>query len=175
VAVHATGEPGVLYAAQAGVASIDHAIVLSDETMRVMKEKGIFAVATLTVFEYFADHSSDPVSGLERQISNLRNQEFSRQVAAGVSFALGSDVGPFPHGTQAGELKLMVKYGMKPLDALQAATLNGAKLLGWQDEIGSLKPGFLADIIAVPGSPLDDIGALEKVSFVMKGGVIYKR
>jgi imidazolonepropionase-like amidohydrolase len=175
VAVHATGEPGVLYAAQAGVASIDHAVVLSEETVRIMKEKGIFAVATLTIFEYFADHSSDPVAGLERQISDLRNQEFRKQFAAGVSFALGSDVGPFPHGTQARELKLMVKYGMKPLDALQAATLNGAKLLGWQDEIGSLKPGFLADIIAVPGSPLDDIGALEKVSFVMKGGVIYKR
>lgn len=174
IAVHATGEPGVLFAAQAGVASIDHANYLGEETIHLMNVKGIFAVATLTIFEYFADHSSDPASGLERQIADLRVQEFRKQVAAGVTFALGSDVGPFPHGTQARELVLMVKHGMTPLAAIQAATLNGAKLLGWQDEIGSLKPGFLADIIAVPGSPLDDIGVTEKVSFVMKGGVVYK-
>jgi imidazolonepropionase-like amidohydrolase len=82
---------------------------------------------------------------------------------------------PFPHGTQAREFVLMVKYGMSPLAALQAGTLNGARLLAWQDQIGALKPGYLADIVAVPGDPLQDIGRLEKVTFVMKGGTIYKR
>jgi imidazolonepropionase-like amidohydrolase len=89
--------------------------------------------------------------------------------------AVGSDVGPFPHGTQAREFVLMVKFGMSPLAALQAGTLNGAKLLGWQNQIGALKPGYDADIIAVPGDPLQDISALQKVSFVMKNGVIYRK
>ena len=89
--------------------------------------------------------------------------------------AVGSDVGPFPHGTQAREFVLMVKYGMPPLAVLQADWLNGAKLLGWEGQIGALEPGYLADVIAVPGDPLEDIGVLQKVSFVMKGGVIYKK
>ncbi len=88
---------------------------------------------------------------------------------------MGSDVGPFPHGTQAREFVLMVKFGMSPLAALQAGTLNGAKLLGWQNQIGALKPGYDADIIAVPGDPLQDLSVLQKVSFVMKNGVIYRR
>jgi imidazolonepropionase-like amidohydrolase len=88
--------------------------------------------------------------------------------------AVGSDVGPFPHGTQAREFVLMVKYGMSPLAALQAGLLNGARLLGWQDRIGALKPGYWADVIAVPGDPLNDISVLQRVSFVMKGGVIYR-
>ncbi len=88
--------------------------------------------------------------------------------------AVGSDVGPFPHGTQARELELMVQYGMKPLDVLKADLLNGARLLAWQNAIGALKPGYDADVIAVPGNPLDDIRVLEHVSFVMKGGVVYR-
>jgi len=85
---------------------------------------------------------------------------------------VGSDVGPFPHGTQARELTLMAKYGMKPLAVLQADLINGARLLGWDGEIGALKPGYYADIVAVPVSPLEDISAVERVSFVMKGGVV---
>jgi imidazolonepropionase-like amidohydrolase len=96
-------------------------------------------------------------------------------VEAGVPMAMGSDVGPFPHGTQAREFVLMVKYGMTPLAAIQAGTLNGAKLLGWAGEVGKLKVGYFADVIAVDADPLADIGALQKVSFVMKGGVIYKK
>ena len=102
-------------------------------------------------------------------------QEFKKQLAAGVPMAVGSDVGPFPHGTQAREFVLMVKYGMSPLAALQADSLNGAKLLGWDGQIGALEPGYLADVIAVPGDPLQDISALQNVSFVMKGGVVYKK
>ena len=176
VAVHATGEPGTLYAAQAGVVSIDHADQLSDETMRLMKEKQIFAVPTFTIFEYFAEHASTPQqSTREHQVLDLKVQEFRKQAAAGVPMAVGSDVGPFPHGTQAREFVLMVKYGMSPLAVIQADLLNGAKLLGWEGKIGSLEPGYLADIVAVPGDPLQDIAVLENVSFVMKGGIIYKK
>ncbi len=89
--------------------------------------------------------------------------------------AVGSDVGPFPHGTQARELVLMVNYGMKPAAVLQADMLNGAKLLGWSGQIGQLKAGYFADVIAVPGNPLDDISVVQKVAFVMKGGVVYKQ
>ncbi|MEA3196392.1 MAG: hypothetical protein QOF32_444 [Gammaproteobacteria bacterium] len=172
VAVHAMGEPGTLYAAQAGVASIDHATQLSDETIAIMKDKHIPAVPTFAIFEYFtpAAGAEDPRG--ERLMFDYKIKEFKRQVAAGVPFAVGSDVGPFAHGTQAREFELMVKYGMKPLAVLQADLLNGAKLLGWEGQIGRLKPGYYADVIAVHGNPLDDIGALEHVSFVMKGGVI---
>jgi imidazolonepropionase-like amidohydrolase len=173
VAVHAMGEPGTLYAAQAGVASIDHATQLSEQTMRIMKEKGIPAVPTFAIFEYFM-HQSPARAEREKPLLDYKIKEFKKQIAAGIPFAVGSDVGPFPHGTQARELELMVNYGMKPLAVLQADMINGAKLLGWKDQIGELKPGFYADIIAVRGEPLEDITAVERVSFVMKGGVIEK-
>ena len=176
VAVHATGEPGTLFAAQAGVVSIDHADQLSEETMRIMKEKQIFAVPTFAIFEYFAEHAATPQrSAYLHQSLELKAQEFKRQVSAGIPMAVGSDVGPFPHGTQARELVLMVKYGMSPLAVLQADLLNGAKLLGWEGQIGSLEPGFLADVIAITGDPLRDIAAVHNVTFVMRGGVIYRK
>jgi imidazolonepropionase-like amidohydrolase len=176
VAVHATGEPGTLYAAQAGVASIDHANQLGDETMRLMREKQIFAVPTFTIFEYFADHAATPAQAArERQMLDLKVQDFKKQVAAGVPMAVGSDVGPFPHGTQAREMVLMVKHGMSPRDVLQADLLNGAKLLGWEGQIGALESGYLADIVAVSGDPLQDVSAVQNVTFVMKGGVVYKK
>jgi imidazolonepropionase-like amidohydrolase len=175
VGVHANGEPGTLYAARAGVASIDHAAQLSDETMALMKQKHIPAVPTFAVIEYFAAHAATPAeSARERAMLDFKIAEFKREIAAGISFAVGSDVGPFPHGTQARELELMVRYGMTPLAVLRADLLNGAKLLGWGGQIGELKPGFYADIIAVPGDPLEDIRAVEHVRFVMKDGVVAK-
>ncbi len=176
VGVHAMGEPGTLYAAQAGVASIDHATQLSDETMRLMKEKGIFAVPTFTIFEFFATHrESQDQAATESAILDYKIAEFKKQIAAGVPFAVGSDVGPFPHGTQARELTLMVRYGMKPLAVLQADMINGAKLLRWDGQIGELKAGYYADIVAVPGNPLDDISVVEHVRFVMKNGVVVRQ
>jgi imidazolonepropionase-like amidohydrolase len=175
VAVHAMGEPGTLYAAEAGVASIDHATHLSDETMRLMREKHIPAVPTFAIFQYFAEHAESPTTAVrERALLDYKIGEFKKQVAAGIPFAAGSDVGPFPHGTQAVELELMVRYGMKPLAVLQADLINGARLLGWDGQIGQLKPGYFADVIAVPGNPLDDITAVEHVSFVMKDGVVVR-
>ena len=175
VAVHATGEPGTLYAARAGVVSMDHAYQLSDETMRIMREKQIFAVPTFTISEYFADMPPRPQAAAQKRHTRLSRAGVCKQLAAGVPMAMGSDVGPFPHGTQAREFVLMVKYGMSPLAAIQAGTLNGAKLLGLEDQIGELKAGYAADIVAVPGDPLEDVTALQKVSFVMKNGVIYRK
>jgi len=175
IGVHGMGEPGNLYAAQAGVASIDHATQLSEETMRLMREKGILAVPTFTIFDYFAHHrESQDQAAAESAMLDYKIAEFKKQIAAGVPFAVGSDVGPFPHGTQAHEFTLMVRYGMKPLAVLQADMINGAKLLGWAGQIGELKPGYYADIVAVPGNPLDDISVAEHVSFVMKNGEVVR-
>lgn len=175
VSVHATGEPGALYAVRAGVASVDHAYQLGDETMRLMREKQIPAVPTFTIEEYFAEHPSSPEEATWGQLLEFHAQQFRKQLAAGVPMAVGSDVGPFAHGTQAREFALMVKFGMTPLAALQADLLTGSKLLGWQGQIGALKPGYFADIIAAPGNPLQDISVLQKVVFVMKGGIVYRR
>jgi len=176
VAVHCTGEPGASYAAAAGVSSIDHAYQLSDATMKAMREKQIYAVPTFAISEYFADHAANPAAAEHRRAEHAYHvAEFKKQLAAGVPMAVGSDVGPFPHGTQTRELELMVQYGMKPLAVLQADLLNGAKLLGWGGQIGELKPGYYADVIAVLGNPVEDISVVTKVGFVMKGGVVYRR
>ena len=174
VAVHATGEPGTGYAAEAGVSSIEHASQLGDQTMALMKQKRIYAVPTFAVFEYFQPPAGAPDPRGERPLYEDKIREFKRQVAAGVPFAVGSDAGPFQHGTQARELELMVDFGMTPLAVLQADLLNGAELLDWAGQIGQLKTGFYADVIAVPGNPLQDIRVLQHVSFVMKNGRIEK-
>jgi len=141
-----------------------------------MREKHIPAVPTFAIFDYFAQHAPSPaVAAREQAMLEVKIREFKKQIAAGVSFAVGSDVGPFPHGTQAREMELMVRYGLKPLAVLQADMLEGAKLLGWAGQIGELKPGYYADIVAVPGNPLEDITAVERVSFVMKGGTVVRQ
>jgi imidazolonepropionase-like amidohydrolase len=176
VAVHATGEPGTGFAVAAGVASVDHAYQLSDATMAAMKAKQIYAVPTFAIAEYFGDHAATPEGAArERAQQAFHAAEFKKQLAAGVPMAVGSDVGPFPHGTQARELELMVQYGMPALAVLQADMLHGARLLGWEGQIGELKPGYYADVIAVPGNPLEDISVVTKVAFVMKGGVVFVR
>jgi imidazolonepropionase-like amidohydrolase len=175
VGVHCTGEPAASYAAEAGVASIDHAYNLSLETMKLMREKQIYAVPTFAVLEYFADHPQHGDGSVYRRELAYHAEQFKKQMAADVPFAVGSDVGPFPHGTQARELELMVKFGMSPADVLRADLINGAKLLRWADEIGQLKPGFYADIIAVPGNPLENIHAVTEPVFVMKNGDVLRR
>ncbi|WP_263357208.1 metal-dependent hydrolase family protein [Acidicapsa ligni] len=176
IGVHCTGEPGALYAVKAGVASIDHAYYLSAETMRLMHEKQIYAVPTFTIGEYFAAHAEN-ASGAERETSlqAFHAAEFKKQLKAGVPMAVGSDVGPFPHGMQARELELMVQYGMTPADVLKADMINGAKLLDWDGRIGQLKPDYFADVIAVRGNPLENISAVKSVVFVMKNGTVYRK
>jgi len=175
VGVHCTGEPGASYAAEAGVASIDHAYNLSPSTMKLMREKQIYAVPTFAIMEYFSDHPLHGDGTEDRLELAYHAAQFKKQMAAGVPFAVGSDVGPFPHGTQAHELELMVKYGMSAADVLRADLINGAKLLDWADSIGQLKPGFYADVIAVPGNPLEDIGVTTKPVFVMKNGEVLRK
>ncbi len=176
IAVHATGEPGTGFAVAAGVASVDHAYQLNEATMKAMHEKEIYAVPTFAIAEYFADHAATPQDAAQRRTQlAFHAAEFKKQMAAGVPFAVGSDVGPFPHGTQAREMELMVQYGMKPADVLRSDLLNGAKLLGWSGQIGELKPNYYADVIAVLGNPLEDISVLRKVSFVMKNGAVVKQ
>ena len=175
IGVHCQGEPAARFAVEAGVSAIDHATQLSQGTMTLMKEKNIPAVPTFVIFKYFADHAPDSAAAArEYAMLDYKIHEFKRQVAAGVPMAVGSDVGPFPHGTQAEEFELMVKYGMTPLAVLQADYINGARILMWENRVGQLKAGYLADVVAVPGNPLEDITAVERVQFVMKGGVVYK-
>lgn len=175
VGVHCTGEPAAGMAVAAGVASIDHAYFLSDRTMAEMKAKQIYAVPTFTILEYFGAHSEAGPAQWGSAMLTFHAAQFKHQLAAGVPFAVGSDVGPFPHGTQARELALMVQYGMPAADVLRADLLNGSRLLGWASQIGELKSGLYADIIASPGNPLDDISTLAKVDFVMKNGTLYRR
>lgn len=173
VGVHDNGEPGTLYAAQAGVDSIDHAAQLSPETMRLMKERRIFAVPTFAIMEYFNSVAGGG-RGTPSATEEYKAAEFRKQIAAGVPFAMGSDVGPFPHGSQGSEFTWMVHYGMSPLAAIQAGTIHGAELLRADKNMGSIAPGKFADIVGVAGDPLQDISLLEHVQFVMKGGVVYK-
>jgi imidazolonepropionase-like amidohydrolase len=144
--------------------------------MKAMHDKEIYAVPTFAIGEYFGDHAdSSEKAARERAQQAYHAAEFKKQMVAGVPFAVGSDVGPFPHGTQAREMELMVQYGMKPADVLRADLINGAKLLGWSGQIGELKPGLYADIIAIQGNPLEDISTLRKVTFVMKNGTVVKQ
>lgn len=175
VAVHATGEPGTGFAVEAGVESVDHAYNLSARTMAMMKLKGIPAVPTFAIAEYFAEHAATPASGVHQKAElAFHAEQFRAQMKVGVPFAVGSDVGPFPHGTQARELELMVQYGMPSAEVLRADLLNGAKLLGWEGKIGELKAGYWADVIAVEGDPLTDISATTRVRFVMKAGAVVR-
>ncbi len=176
VGVHCTGEPGAGYAVAAGVASIDHGYDLSPETMRGMRDKGIYAVPTFAISEYFGQHAetADRSQTINGELA-FHAAQFKKQMAAGVPFAVGSDVGPFPHGTQAREYELMVQYGMTPADTLRAGLLNGAKLLDWANEIGQPQPNFYADIIAVPGNPLENISVLTHPTFVMKNGEVIRK
>ena len=175
VAVHATGEPGTGYAVAAGVASVDHAYNLSAETMKQMRDKQIYAVTTFAIMEFFATRPERGSGAQYKALLAFHAAQFKRQMAAGVPFAVGSDVGPFPHGTQAREYELMVQYGMPAADVLRSGLINGARLLDWADAIGQLKPGFYADVIAVPGDPLTHIEVLRHPSFVMKNGQVIRK
>jgi len=175
VAVHATGGEGALVSAEAGVYSIEHGYCLTDQTLLLMKQKRIFLVPTFTVTEWNIAHATTPAAQERgKMVILLRHQHFERALAVGVKIAMGSDVGPFPHGTQAEEFSWMVKYGMTPLASIQAGTLNAAELMGWSDRVGSVEAGKLADLVAVGENPLTNVDTLKNTLFVMKGGVVVK-
>ena len=181
VAAHAHGTEGIKLAVRAGVSSIEHGSFLDEEGAHMMVERGTFLVPTLLAAETVERAAKTGVlKGLRAEKALAAAAAVRRSirlaVANKIQIALGTDAGVIVHGTNAREFVLMVEWGgMTPMESIMAGTINGAKLLEWEGQIGTLKPGYLADIIAVPGNPLDDISALQHVDFVMKGGAVYKR
>jgi imidazolonepropionase-like amidohydrolase len=179
VAAHAHGAEAIKRAVRAGVASIEHGSLLDDEGIRLMKERGTYLVADIynddyILSEYKRLNYPEKILDKERQIGKAQRENFRRAVRAGVKIAFGTDAGVYPHGLNGRQFAFMVRYGLTPMQAIQSATISAADLLGWSDRVGSVTPGHYADLVAVEGDPLADITLLEKVSFVMKGGVVYK-
>jgi imidazolonepropionase-like amidohydrolase len=174
VACHAYDGPGLHYCIDAGVNSIEHGIELDDDAIRKMVSKGIYLVPTLYVYCCALEKADLAMSGGKTSRLAIHEVSFKKALAAGVKIAFGTDAGPFPHGTQAVEFEWMTRYGMTPLQAIQAATIHAADLMDWSDDIGAIEPNKFADIIAVDASPLDDIKQLEHVRFVMKGGAVVR-
>jgi imidazolonepropionase-like amidohydrolase len=180
VAVHAHATQGIKNAILAGAASIEHAEILDDETIALAKQHGTYldmdiydeeciqaGVKTGQTPADFIQHDAD--------LGRIQRENFTKAVKAGVKMSLGTDLGVCPYGSSGKQFAFMVKYGMTPMQAIQAATTNAGDLLGHSNEIGSIKPGKYADLIAVTGDPLKDISVLENIEFVMKEGKIYKR
>lgn len=172
VAAHAHGTEGIIAAVKAGVASIEHGSILSDEAIALMKARGTYLVPTaylLTTFRF--DSMPPPIAAKARQVIPLAQESHRRAIKAGVKIAFGTDAGVYPHGDNAHEFAVYVGYGMKPADAIRTATVNAADLLGVTDR-AVIAPGKLADLIAVRGNPLQDVKTLQQVLWVMKGGVV---
>jgi len=172
VSCHAFGGEGLRNCLNAGVDSLEHAVDLEDADIQIMVQKGIYLVPTL--YHYQLDRERDIKKYAGHSVAEVSERNFPKAVAAGVKVAFGSGVGPFPHGSQAKEFEYMVKFGMTPLQAIRAATVGAAQLMGWQDRIGSVEAGKFADLVAVEGDPIADITELERVKFVMKGGHVFK-
>ena len=179
VAAHAHGPEGINAAVKAGVASIEHGSLMTDESIRLMKEHGTYLVADIYNGDYIASVGKEQGWAAEilrknDETTDAQRQGFKKAVAAGVKIAFGTDAGVYPHGLNARQLPYMVKWGQTPMQALQAATINAATLIGWQDKVGSIAAGKSADIIAVEGDGLADISRYTNVAFVMKTGTVYK-
>src|SRR3954447_606051 len=181
VAAHAHGTEGIKLAVRAGVSSIEHGSFLDEEGAKMMAERGTYLVPTLSAVETVEKAAKSGVlKGLRAEkalaaASAVRNA-MKLALANHVPIAMGTDAGVGAHGTNAHELTLMVEWGgMRPADAIAAATMGSARLLGWDKRLGSVEGGKLADIFAVPGDPLADVHRMEHVSFVMKSGVVYKQ
>jgi imidazolonepropionase-like amidohydrolase len=179
VAAHAHGAEGARFAIRAGVDSIEHGSFMGDEELRMMKESGTWLVPTLLAGEYAAGRSAirhypPAIAAKAKAAVAVRSAMFRNALRMGVKIAFGTDSAVSPHGINAQEFGLMVDLGMTPAAALRAATVSAADLLGLSQTIGTLQPGKAADVIAVPGNPLADIHAMERVKFVMKGGEVFR-
>jgi imidazolonepropionase-like amidohydrolase len=172
VSCHAFGGEGLRNCLNAGVDSIEHGVDLEDADIKLMVQKGIYLVPTL--YHYQKDREQDQKKYGGRSVAEVSERSFRWAVARGVKIAFGSGVGPFPHGSQSKEFEYMVKFGMTPVQAIRAATVEAAELMGWYDRVGSVEPGKFADLVAVEGDPTTDITELERVKFVMKGGHVFK-
>ncbi len=179
VAAHAHGNQGIINAAMAGVRSVEHGSLLDDEAAGLLADRGVYLVADIYNGDYIATEGARqgwPAETLAKNQATTQAQRegFARAVRAGVRIAYGTDSGVYPHGWNARQLPYMVRHGMTPMAALRSATVVAAELLGWQDRIGALAPGRYADVIAVPGDPLEDLELLAEVPFVMQGGRVLK-
>jgi imidazolonepropionase-like amidohydrolase len=177
VAAHAHGAEGIKRAARAGVRSIEHGSLADDEALQIMKEKGTWLVADIYNGDYIdsvgrRDGWTEEILRKNIETTETQRDAFRRAVKLGVKIAYGTDSGVYPHGLNANQLPYMVKYGMTPMQAIQAATIGAATMMGWNDRVGSIAVGKYADIIAVQGDGLADLGKFRKVAFVMKGGVV---
>jgi imidazolonepropionase-like amidohydrolase len=174
-AAHAHGAEAAKRAIRAGIDSIEHGTFLDDEALRMMHDKGVFLVPTLATRVGLGSSKFPPaVQAKAERAMAQQDVMVRRALALGVRIALGTDAAVYPHGENAREFALLAADGMSPAQALMAGTSSAAELLGLKEKIGALKPGMAADIVAVPGNPLDDIGATRRVVFVMKGGVAYR-
>ncbi len=181
VAAHAHGDEGMQRAIKAGVASIEHGTYMSDATIALMKQHGTYYVPTISAGRFVAEKSKidgyfpSIVRPKAAAIGPLIQATFQRAYAAGVKIAFGTDQGVAPHGDNAKEFIYMVEAGMPPMKAIQSATLEAAKLVDAEKDLGTVESGKIADLVAVPGDPLTDISLMTKVSFVMKAGKVYKQ
>jgi imidazolonepropionase-like amidohydrolase len=179
VAAHAHGARGIKNAVLAGVDSIEHGSLIDDEGIRLMREHGTVLVADIYNDDFILGmarelKTPEEYVAKERALGQIQRDNFAKAVKAGVKVAFGTDAGIYPHGDNAKQFEYMVKYGLTPARAIRSATLDAAELLGRAADVGSIEPGKYADLIAVTVDPLEDVRALEKVGFVMKGGVVIK-
>lgn len=179
VAAHAHGTESIKDAIRAGVDSIEHSSLIDEEGIHLAKERGTYLVFDIYNDDYIL--ASGEKNGVlpesldkERQIGHLQRENFRKALQAGAKMAFGTDSGLYPHGDNAKQFGKMVEWGMKPIDAIQSATINAADLLGRPHKVGAVEKGYHADVIAVHGNPLNDITILEHVSFVLKGGTVYR-
>jgi imidazolonepropionase-like amidohydrolase len=180
VAVHAHGANGIKVALNAGVDTIEHASLIDDEGLRLAKEKGAFL--SMDIYNTDYTQSEGPKRGeleeflrKDREVAEIQRENFRKAVNMGIKLTMGTDTGVHPHKDAPKQLAVMVRYGMTPMQAIQAATWVGAQALGIEAEVGQVAPGYSADIIAVPVDPLADVRALEHVGFVMKQGTVYQQ
>ncbi len=179
VAAHAHGAEGIRWAAEAGVDSVEHGSYIDDAGIAAMKQHGTYLVPTLYLGDWMIENAAKtgmPPQMLAKaqEVIPAARKNIAHAFASGVKVGFGTDAAVYPHGLNAHEFAVMVKLGLTPLQAIQAATVNDADLLGWSDRVGTIEPNHFADLIAVDGDPLQDVTLLERVKFVMKGGVVYK-
>lgn len=179
VAAHAHGTQSIKDAIRAGIDSIEHSSLIDDEGIALAKQHGTYLVFDIYNDDYILQEGAK--AGMlpesiekEKKIGRLQRENFRRAFQAGAKIAFGTDSGVYPHGDNAKQFAKMTEWGMKPMDAIQATTINAADLIGWADKVGVLETGHYADLIAVTGDPLSDIRTLESVKFVMKGGTIVR-
>jgi imidazolonepropionase-like amidohydrolase len=176
VASHAMALNGVHNSIEAGVDTIEHGNYIADADLKTMAARGIWYVPTIFVGEYVAQGRAQEGAPVWVKMLQIHEDTFRRAMKAGVKIAFGTDAGGFPWTVNpAKEFAYMVNWGMTPAQALHAATSSAAELMGTKDKVGTIEPGKFADIVAVPGDPLSDISVMEKVNFVMQGGVVEKK